>query len=267
MFGANTEHPRHPLVLHQVVTDYNVADTFAQAFQAPGRAILGRPHLAALAEKLGVMGLSGLADPHLGEPVKTSRSSWVRIVQDGSKTSYIKTYAYPSRSDRLRCAPRFTAPWKRSRAHLEAVAMAFLKEHGFAGPDVVGVVENRRLGWLWGCVLVLREWQGQNLESLLPQLDDTQRLGVADALGRFVTRLHLLGFRDRNLDLRNILARQAADGATWELAKIDSPRHRIVNPGARRDRLSRADWARLAPQLERHSLLAPVRAAAMAAQR
>jgi hypothetical protein len=62
--------------------------------------------------------------------------------------------------------------------------------------------------------------------------------------------MHQLGFRDRNMDLRNWLARRKEDGA-WELAKIDSPRFQCLPAGAAEDALAEADWSRLRSSLAR----------------
>jgi hypothetical protein len=112
-------------------------------------------------------------------------------------------------------------------------------------------------------VVVTTAWPGDNLTDLLPRLPDHRRLGLATALGRFVANLHQRGFRDRNLDLRNLLARECADG-TWELCKIDSGRFQLARPGQPDDALARADWARLLPQLTPFGITEHVRAAAAA---
>jgi hypothetical protein len=62
-----------------------------------------------------------------------------------------------------------------------------------------------------------------------------------------VAKLHRLGFRDGNLDLRNLLL--ANDRSQLVLTKIDSPRYRIVRAGKAHDARARADWDRLRPQL------------------
>lgn len=89
-------------------------------------------------------------------------------------------------------------------------------------------------------------------------------MAVAAAIGELVGRLHHLGFRDRNLDLRNLLVQRTAEG--WQIAKIDSPRWRLVRPGARIDAATRADWLRLGPQLAAFGVLEAARAAADAAR-
>ena len=111
--------------------------------------------------------------------------------------------------------------------------------------------------------LVTTAWPGDNLTDLLPRLPEPRRFELATALGRFVANLHQRGFRDRNLDLRNLLARECADG-TWELCKIDSGRFQLARPGQPDDALARADWARLLPQLTPFGITEHVRAAAAA---
>ena len=66
---------------------------------------------------------------------------------------------------------------------------------------------------------------------------------MAQRVEHFVHDLHRAGFRDRNLDLRNLIV----DGDA--VCNIDSPRHRVVAPGRCEDALARADWQRLLPQL------------------
>jgi hypothetical protein len=82
---------------------------------------------------------------------------------------------------------------------------------------------------------------------VLPTLEATERRALANAIRRLLRELHNLGFRDRNFDLRNLLVQRTPTG--WHIAKIDSPRHRLVRPGTTGDRLAAADWRRLEPQL------------------
>ena len=62
-------------------------------------------------------------------------------------------------------------------------------------------------------------------------------------------------------DLRNLLAKRCPDGS-WHIVKIDSPRHVLRRPGIYEDALTRADWARLLPQLTPFDLANAVRQAA-----
>ncbi len=103
------------------------------------------------------------------------------------------------------------------------------------------------MGLLARATLVTTAFDGTPADQLLAQLNPGERRELAQAIGRLVGRLHSLGFRDRNLDLRNLLV--ARDGATFVVAKIDSPRFRLRAAGRTGDDLARADWARLLPQL------------------
>lgn len=212
-----------------------------------GIVVLERPGLAAELKALGLHSLEELSSPRHGQQVVTHRSSWVRRLRSGPGDLFVKTYDYPKARDVLRGIGRTTvlAP---SRARREARALAWLRRHGFEAPEPLGCYEARRLGVLRRAVLVTRAWPGEPLDRLLPTLAEAERDAVLVALEEFVTRLHEAGFRDRNLDLRNVLA--ARRGARWVLAKIDSPRFRLRRPGRTRDRLARADWERLARSLD-----------------
>ena len=91
------------------------------------------------------------------------------------------------------------------------------------------------------------------MENLLGSLSDPDRSDLLSALRNLVDSLHEAGFRDRNLDLRNLLARRTSDGA-WLVAKIDSPRRVLRRRGHRPDRLVLQDRARLEQDLARHRL-------------
>jgi hypothetical protein len=184
----------------------------------------------------------------MGEAVTDQRSSWVRRLSLSRNTVYVKTYEYASWRDRLRSLWRWTAPWRRSRAARECDAYAWLAEHGFPAPAAFACFERRSAGLLARATLVTAAVPGEPADQLLAMVDEAQRQALGRRIGAFVHRLHALGFRDRNLDLRNLLV----DGD--QIAKIDSPRHVLVRPGAREDRLSRADWARLLPQLAKFGL-------------
>ena len=92
---------------------------------------------------------------------------------------------------------------------------------------------------------------------MLPDLPRGEAIELIEAIRSEVARWHQAGFRDRNLDLRNILVRRERDG--WAIAKIDSPRHRIVRPGRVDDALARADHARLDADLARLGFASEVR--------
>lgn len=220
----------------------------------------GATQLRTLALGLGLARLEDLADPGLGTPVRRSRTSWVIRVNCQSEEVYVKTYDYPGLGDRVRGLLRNTAPWNRSRARREAEAAQWLAAHGFAAAEVRGWVEFRRFGLLCRAILATRTFPGRPLDEVLPLAEPRQRAAIAAEVGTFVARVHRLGFRDRNLDLRNLLL--AEEGDRLRLCKIDSPRHRLVRPGPPTDELAAADWARLLPQLEVYGVGADARRAA-----
>ena len=197
--------------------------------------------------RAGLNDLADVSSPDLGTPVTHHRSSWVRIWKTGSSTYYVKTYDYPTWRDRGRGIGRNTllAP---SRPRREQLALNWLQEHGFGGPRVRGVGESRSLGLLRRAVLVTEAWPGAPLADLLPRLDPTRRDQLLGCLTDFVLRLHRAGFRDRNLDLRNLLARTQEGG--WKIVKLDSPRFRIARSSDEKDRLARDDWRRLERSVE-----------------
>ena len=175
------------------------------------------------------------------------RSSWVTRVETSLGPAYAKTYDYPSWSDRVRNWCRWTAPWRASRARREWRALHWLRAHGFAAPSPIACWEWRTAGFLRRATLLTAAFDGERADDLLARLDRDARQRVADAIRDTVRALHRSGFRDRNLDLRNLLVRM--DGERFEVAKIDSPRHVLRRPGGDDDALARADWARLLPQL------------------
>lgn len=97
-------------------------------------------------------------------------------------------------------------------------------------------------------VLVTEAWPGQPADAVLPTLTPERKRELVDAIHACVDTWHARGFRDRNLDLRNLLVRPSGQG--WDVAKIDSPRWRHVGHG-RDDRLAREDRARLEADLAR----------------
>ena len=117
--------------------------------------------------------------------------------------------------------------------------------------------EWRRLGFLVRATLVTAAFDGVDAATLLPTLTPPQRCEVAACIGVFVASLHAAGFRDGNLDLRNLLVGRRGNG--WRITKIDSPRCRLVPAGTHTDRLARADWNRLLPQLHALGLADAVR--------
>ena len=197
-------------------------------------------------------GEAELSSRSLGTPITDHRSSWVRRVSTPSGDVFIKTYEYDTWVSRLRSAVRRTGPGTRSRAAREFDALAWMRAHGLPGPEPLAVLDVRRLGFLVRATLVTTAFAGEPADQLLMQLGLADRERLALAIGQFVRTLHGLGFRDRNLDLRNLLGQRLSAG--WSIAKIDSPRHVLKAPGSDLDALARADWARLLPQLERFGL-------------
>lgn len=143
--------------------------------------------------------------------------------------------------------------------------MAWLRAHEVPTADPIAVLETRRFGLLRRAVLVTAAFPGTAADTLLPTLAPAEQVDLARAIGRLVGTLHRLGFRDGNLDLRNLLAHRHTDG--WCIAKIDSPRFRLCRPGPTEDRRTRLDWTRLSPQLQQYGLAAEARAAASTAPR
>ena len=203
--------------------------------------------------------LVDLGHRELGEVVTDHRSSWLRRMPHGSGAFYVKTYDFPTWKSRLAAVWRRPAALLRSRAEREFEALQWLRKHGFAAPEPIAAMTWRKAGLVRRAILVTRAQPGQPIDRLLSQLPAPDQRSLVEALARFVVALHAAGFRDRNLDLRNLLA--TADGGHWQIAKLDSPRFRLRPPGRDDDRLARADWQRLLPQLP-GELAAVARAAA-----
>jgi hypothetical protein len=200
----------------------------------------------------------------VGEAVTDHRSSWVRRLPTPSGTIYAKTYAYATWASRLRDFGHRTRPGSRSRAAAEFDALSWMLGQGLPAPPPIAVLEWRCLGFLARATLLTADFGGEPASALMPRLQGDERHELARAIGDLVGRLHALGYRDRNLDLRNLLARR--DAAGWTIAKIDSGRHRLRPPGRSADRLVRSDWARLLPQLEPFGVAATAIAAGSGAQ-
>jgi Lipopolysaccharide kinase (Kdo/WaaP) family len=222
-------------------------ETLSRAFPNLDSVVRGAAGFPAWLAAAGLGSPDELAERSLGDAVTEHRSSWVRRVRVGPKYCYVKVYDYVRWTDRWRGALRNTLWPQHSRATREWDALLWLRSHEFAAPQPVAVLESRRFGWLRRAVLVSEEWSGRRLDHLLPTLTAADGLLLARVVVRFVAQLHHAGFRDRNLDLRNLLARRD-DGGGWLVAKLDSPRYALVRTAATGDRLARADWARLLPQ-------------------
>ena len=231
-----------------MVKHYTVVKAFASTFPGSTARIHGAAQLEELAQASGVTGPMALANPDLGTPITTHRSSWVRRHEIGGKCYFIKTYAYLGRFERLRASLRWTGPHRASRAAREAAALLWMHTNGFAAPQLHGVVENRLIGFVRLAMIATLSWPGRPVDQILTDVAPQEGVALAEEIGRTLARLHLAGFRDGNFDLRNILARQTQEGR-WQLAKIDSPKFGTVRAGPARDRRARADWQRLLPQL------------------
>lgn len=182
-------------------------------------------------------------DPSAGAPVVTHRSSWVRRLTTDAGEFYVKCYEYRGWKDRTRNWAKWTAPWRPSRPARECAAYSWLRSHGFLAPAHFACLEQRHCGFLTRAFVITSSLGGLSAERFLAQASRCEREAAARLIGRFVRALHTAGFRDRNLDLRNLIV----DGD--QVAKIDSPRHRVLKPGPATDSLARADWSRLLPQL------------------
>jgi hypothetical protein len=229
-----------------VAVNYTVVMTSGGGLQAPEQWIYVAPGFQEQLREAALLSLAKLSDRGLGEVVTDQPTTWVRHARIGSTDCYIKTYDYPTWRDRFRGLGRNTA-LARSRPARELAALKWLQAHGFEAPVGLAVGEARRLGWLRRATLVTAAWPGRPLDQLLPELSDADRNLLLQELRRLVARLHGAGFRDGNLDLRNLLARRNL--GSWEIAKIDSPRFRLVAAGEALDRWARRDWQRLRDSL------------------
>jgi hypothetical protein len=195
----------------------------------------------------GAAAWSDLASRAHGLAVTDHRSSFVRRRSINGGDVFLKVYEYETWADRIRSFGRRTGPFATPRAVREFDALAWLRQHGFAAPRPLCAAVERRLGFVARALLITEADPGTQADVVLPTLDAPERMRLVAAIERLLQDLHHRGFRDGNFDLRNLLV--ARDGTGWRIAKIDSPRYRLVAPGARDDRLARADWARLRPQL------------------
>lgn len=231
--------------MHQVTVEYTVANTVSARVPHPPTLVFASANWHSIATSLPDASILGARDT--GQIVVDHRSSWVRRVTQGTADAFVKTYEYTSWGDRLGNWAKWTAPWRRSRAARECLALTWLREHGFVAPEPLACFEWRRLGFLARATVLTAAFGGEAADQILPTADAKNRREIAAAIGAFVTAIHERGFRDRNLDLRNLLVQQQEGQIT--IAKIDSPRFRLVQPGRRDDALATADWNRLLPQL------------------
>lgn len=231
--------------MHQVSADYTLAERVSTRIPSQPRSERAALDWGEWLLRLPPVGTLG--DRRLGEIVVDHRTSWVRRLATSGGTVYVKTYEYSTWASRLRELGRWTGPWARPRAVREFDALEWLRTRVQSGPRPLAALVERRLCYVYRATLLTTAHGDGSAASLLPQLAPAERQRAGLAIVAFVRRVHELGFRDRNLDLRNLLLTRAADG--WQVAKIDSPRHVLQRPGPADDALARADWARLLPQL------------------
>jgi len=221
--------------------------TLSRIFPITTRLVRGGPEFWNLLTGCGIGDFEALCSRELGHTVTASRSSWVRRVVSDTIDLYVKVYDYRTAASRWRGALRNTSILCRSRAAREWDALAWFRSRGLPGPAPLAVVERRGICLLRRAVLVTATWPAERCDHLLARIAAEDRGALLRSLIEFVQRIHAAGFRDRNLDLRNLLAQRRPGG--WEIAKIDSPRF-CLRPAQRHDRLARADWQRLGPQLQ-----------------
>ena len=232
-------------VMHQVTLEDTLVCTVSARVHQHPRVVFASANWCSAASDFPNPRRLGARD--IGEIIVDHRSSWVRKLPIGPENFFVKNYEYKTWNDRLRNWAKWTAPWRQSRAARECAALTWLRTHGFAAPEPLACLESRRLGFLQQATLITSAFDGAAADQILPTADTTTKRDLAAAIGAFVRALHERGFRDRNLDLRNLLIQQHNEQIT--IAKIDSPRFRLVQPGRREDSLATADWNRLLPQL------------------
>ncbi|MFN6145588.1 MAG: lipopolysaccharide kinase InaA family protein [Planctomycetota bacterium] len=230
---------------HQVASDPNVAAILVTRFPTALHALRTAPNWREIQADLPP--LDQLGQRASGTVVVDNRSSFVRRHPTPTGAVFVKVYEYMTWRDRLRSLGRRTAPWTQPRPVREFDALQWLRRQGFHAPSPLFAGASRQWGFLARAILITDAWPGKAADIVLPNLETAERNALADAIRTLLRALHARGFRDRNFDLRNVLVHRADDG--WRVAKIDSPRHRLVRPGVRHDRLARADWQRLEAQL------------------
>lgn len=217
------------------------------------RIIAAAPGFLDTARAAGLGSIGALCSKQLGDPVTNRRSSWVRSATIRSIHLYAKTYDYPTPRDRRRGIGRTTL-LARSRAAREADALRWFDANGFPGPKPLLVAEARTFALLRRAVIVTSAWGDTDLRKLLGNCSSPPPSGLLETVARTIESWHRLGFRDRNLDPRNLLVQHnPAGNDRWLVAKIDSPRYRLRRAASTeppRDRLARQDWARLLRGLE-----------------
>lgn len=209
-------------------------------------------------------------DRGAGVSITSNRTSWVQRLHCDAGTFYLKTYEYATWSSRIGQLLRRPGSVLAGRAAREFAALQWLASHGFAAPEAIAHGACRVGGLVHRGLLISGEWPGERVDHLVHSGSDPALAGLAEAVGRFVAQLHRAGFRDRNLDARNLLARPATptsplptatSAVAWTVAKLDSPRFVLRRPGPADDALAAADWQRLLSPLPA-AFAAQVRAAA-----
>ena len=206
---------------------------------------VGGPQFELVAPLLSAAARRG--DRGAGEPVTAHRTTWVQRLRCDAGVFYLKTYEYATWGARIGQLLRRPSSVLEGRAAHEYRALQWLGEHGFAAPDPIAHGAWRSGGLLRRGLLLSRELPGERVDDLVRTLPGPALTALAAALGRFVARLHHAGFRDRNLDARNLLAQRPtnATATDWTIGKLDSPRFVLRRPGPAADALAAADWARL----------------------
>ena len=186
--------------------------------RAAYQATYGPPGFENALEEAGLKALSAISSRDRGEAVTDHRSSWVRRFEVGTTEVFAKTYDYPTLRDRLRGAFRNTwfAP---SRARREWDGLCWLRSKGFEAPEPLACLEHRIAGALRRAVLVTATQPGERIDHLLTDLVPTELDALLTHLEQHVEAMHAAGFRHRNLDLRNLLARRESNA--WVIATLD----------------------------------------------
>ncbi len=229
---------------HQVPANYTVAESVSTRIPKDSRLVQASPRWHTFAAEALAKGAGSRS---FGAVIADHRSSWVRRGTLGGGPVFVKTYQHGPLGDLLRTGGRWASPWGKSRASREFQALNWLRENGFSAPEPLAVLERRRVGFLTFACLVTEAHPGVDAEHLLPTLAPDEQAAAIGAVVATIVRLHTAGFRDGNLDLRNLLLARVETG--WQVAKIDSPRYRLRRPGAKADAGTLADWQRLWPQL------------------
>lgn len=237
-------------MMHQVRPDYTLVSALSATVPESPTPTFATAKWEDLASKLPPY--EHLRARTFGDKVVHHRSSWVNRMRADSLDAFIKTYEYSSWGDKLGNCAKWTAPLRHSRAVREWLALRWLNDHELPTVKPLACWESRRFGFVEHASILTATFDGEAADQVFANANEAKRKALATAIGAFVVTLHGKGFRDRNLDLRNLLIRQGTEQI--HIAKIDSPRFQLVRPqspgaGSPKDRLANADWQRLLPQL------------------